>query len=51
MSSLFGGRWFQNGFKKAGDKASESESVTPIEYDGVEETKKEYSHVERINTV
>ncbi|KIR67999.1 hypothetical protein I312_104851 [Cryptococcus bacillisporus CA1280] len=51
MSSLFGGHWFQNGFKKAGDKASESENVTPIEYDGVEETKKEYSHVERINTV
>ncbi|KAL0247306.1 hypothetical protein I308_104342 [Cryptococcus tetragattii IND107] len=51
MSSLFGGHWFQNGFNKAGDKASESENVTPIEYDGVEETKKEYSHVERISTV
>lgn len=51
MSSLFGGHWFQNGFKKAGGKVPELEDVTPIEYDGVEEAEKEHSHIEKINTV
>ncbi|OWZ37246.1 solute carrier family 2 [Cryptococcus neoformans var. grubii Br795] len=51
MSSLFGGHWFQNGFKKADGKVPELEDVTPIEYDGVEEAEKEHSHIEKINTV
>lgn len=51
MSSLFGGHWFQNGFKKADGTVPEPEDVTPTEYDGAEEAEKEYSHVEKINTV